>query len=72
MAAMFFHVNPTYGVLPYSIIKTEEWGRDLQGKANFHIMKSLYQSRYRSSCACVPNKVQRSILTKLMEDTVPF
>ena len=32
--------------------------RDLQGKPKLDIPKSLYQSGYRSSCACVPSKVQ--------------
>ena len=36
---------------------TEEWGRDLQGRPKLNIMKSLYESGHRSSCACVPNKV---------------
>ena len=44
---------------------TEEWGTDLQGRPKLSIMKSPYESGHQSSCACVPNKVHRSILAKL-------
>ena len=50
----------------------EEWGGDLQVRPKLSIMKSLCESGHRSSCACVPNKVRRSILAKLRGATAPF
>ena len=51
---------------------TEEWGRDLQGRPKLSVMKTLYENGHRSSCACVPNKVHRSILAKLRGGTALF
>ena len=51
---------------------TEEWGRDLQERPKLSILKSMCESGHRASCACVPNKVHRSILAKLRGGTAPF